>query len=346
MTNPCKFCNTTISDTVERKFIEVNRVSDWEVLTDSGYKPIISSNKTIKYVVYEIILDNGYYLKCADDHIVFDETFNEIFVKELSVGQYIQTNSGLSKIQMVKNLDYSENMYDLSVDSKDHRFYTNGILSHNSTVVAGFVSWYVLFNSNKNAMILANKMATAKEIFSRVQFMIESCPKWLQQGVKEWNKTSFVLENGSKVSCAATSPSAARGQSISLLVLDEFAFLRPSLAEEFIASVFPTISSAESSKLVIVSTPNGMNHYYKLWTEALQGINGFTAIESHWSNHPKRTQKWADEQRTMLGQVKYNQEIECVTGETVVTIRRNGEIVSVPISELYSLLSIGVTTTN
>ena len=201
--------------------------------------------------------------------------------------------------------------------------------SGKSTTVAGFISWYCLFNANKNSFILANKMATAKEIFSRVQFIVENCPKWLQQGVKEWNKTSFMLENGSKVSCAATSASAVRGQSISFLALDEFGFLRPNLAEEFIASVFPTISSAESSKLVIVSTPNGMNHYYKMWMEAKAGLNGFVAIESHWTDHPKRNQKWADEQRAILGDVKFAQEIECsfvgssytlVSGEKLSTL--------------------------
>lgn len=238
------------------------------------------------------------YIKCAKDPIYFLETY----------GKIVSLDDGIINFQLY---EYQKRIIK-SIKSEKKTLSKLFRQSGKSTVVAGFVAWYALFNPNKNAMILANKMATAKEIFSRVQFMIESCPKWLQQGIKEWNKTSFVLENGSKVSCAATSPSAARGQSISLLVLDEFAFLRPSLAEEFIASVFPTISSAESSKLVIVSTPNGMNHYYKLWTEALQGINGFTAIESHWSNHPKRTQKWADEQRTMLGPVKYNQEIECL----------------------------------
>lgn len=184
--------------------------------------------------------------------------------------------------------------------------------SGKSTIVAGYVAWYCLFNSDpKNACILANKMATAKEIFSRVQMIIELCPKWIQQGVRSWNKTSFELENGAKCFCAATSPSAVRGQSISLLVLDEFAFLSSALAEEFIASVFPTISSSESSQLVIVSTPKGMNHYYKLWCEAEAGINGFVAIQGRWQEHPKRNQAWYEEQKAILGDVTTAQEIDC-----------------------------------
>lgn len=206
-----------------------------------------------------------------------------------------------------------------------------------STVVAGYVAWYCLFKDSKHACILANKMSTAKEIFSRVQMIIELCPKWLQQGIKIWNKTSFELENGTKCFCGATSPSAVRGQSISLLVLDEFAFLGANLAEEFIASVFPTISSSQTSQLIIVSTPKGMNHYYKLWTEAEQGINGFVPIHGRWQEHPKRDQGWANEQRAILGDVKYAQEVECITGRSIITVRnkKTGLIENIRIDELY-----------
>lgn len=180
-----------------------------------------------------------------------------------------------------------------------------------SSVTAAYVLWYVNFNANKSAAILANKAAIAREIFSRVQFMFEELPVWLKKGVKEWNKTSFTLENDTTCFCAASSPSSIRGKSISLLVLDEFAFLSQNLADEFIASVFPTISSGETTKMIIVSTPHGMNHFYKMWSEAEQGINGFVAVPGDWKEHPDRTQKWADDMRAKLGEVKYNQEILC-----------------------------------
>lgn len=180
-----------------------------------------------------------------------------------------------------------------------------------STIIAAYFAWYVLFNDNKTAVVLANKQAIAKEIFSRVQFIIENLPQWLQQGVVEWNKTSFELENGSKCLAAATSASAVRGMSINLLLCDEFAHLKPNLAEEFIASVFPTLSSSESSKLIIISTPNGMNHYHKMWVEAINKRNEFVTVEGRWQEHPKRTPAWAEAQRQKLGEVKYRQEIEC-----------------------------------
>lgn len=178
-----------------------------------------------------------------------------------------------------------------------------------STVCAAYIAWYILFNEFKTAAILANKASIAKEIFSRIQFMLECLPKWLSQGVVEWNKTSLELENGSKCFCAASSPSSIRGKSINLLLCDEFAHLSNNLSEEFISSVFPTISASQESKLIIVSTPKGLNAFRKLWVDAENGLNGFVTCDGHWTEHPDRTQKWADDQRAILGELKYNQEV-------------------------------------
>lgn len=181
-----------------------------------------------------------------------------------------------------------------------------------STVVAGYFAWFVMFGGkDTNSAILANKLAVAKEIFSRVQFIIENCPKWLQQGVKEWNKTSLVLENGSRVFCSATSPSAVRGFSLDNIFCDEFGHLNSNLAEEFIASVFPTLSSSKTSKLIIVSTPKGMNHFYNIYTEAVNGTNGFVAVDAHWSENPGRDEKWLADQLAELGELKFRQEVLC-----------------------------------
>jgi hypothetical protein len=180
-----------------------------------------------------------------------------------------------------------------------------------TTMVVGYILWYILFNEDKFVAILANKAPTAREILNRIKIAYESLPMWLQQGVRVWNKGDIELENNCRVMATSTASSAIRGYSISLLYLDEFAFVPTNIADEFFTSVYPTISSGTQSKILISSTPNGMNHYYRMWTEAVEGQNGFKHIEANWRQVPGRDQSWADDQRRILGEEKFSQEMEC-----------------------------------
>ena len=180
-----------------------------------------------------------------------------------------------------------------------------------TTMVVGYILWYVLFNTDKTVAILANKAPTAREILSRIKIAYEALPMWLQQGVKTWNKGDIELENNCRIMATSTASSAIRGFSISLLYLDEFAFVPTNIADEFFTSVYPTISSGTESKILISSTPNGMNHYYRMWTEATENRSGFVSIEANWRQVPGRDQAWADEQRKVLGEEKFMQEMEC-----------------------------------
>ena len=202
-------------------------------------------------------------------------------------------------------------MFDMTVDSDDHRFYTDGILSHNTTTAAAFILWSILFKENYSVAILANKMSQAREILSRIQRSYEALPKWLQQGVVEWNKGNIELENGSKVLAAATSSSAIRGTSQNLLYLDEFAFVPSHIQEEFFSSVYPTITSGLTTKVVITSTPNGLNMFYKIWTDSERGHNSYTRISVHWSDVPGRTAKWAEEQIRNTSPEQFRVEFGC-----------------------------------
>lgn len=256
------------------------------------------------------------YLRCARDPVYFIQTYAKI----------VSLDDGIVNFNMYP---YQERIIKAIHNNKNilgKLFRQAG----KSTIVAAYFAWYILFNDNKTAVILANKQAIAIEIFGRVQFIIENLPSWLQQGIVEWNKKSLVLENGSRCIAAATSDSAVRGMSVNLLLLDEFAHLRPSLAEEFIASVFPTLSSSESSKLVIISTPNGLNHYHKLWVDASNRRNDFVTVEGHWRENPARTQQWADEQRKKLGEIKYRQEIECAFEGSSYTLIDGVKLASIP----------------
>jgi hypothetical protein len=168
-----------------------------------------------------------------------------------------------------------------------------------------------LFQENKTVAILANKSSAAREVLSRYELMYEMLPIWMQQGVKTFNKGDIELENGSKVFTAATSTSGIRGKSVNWLYIDEAAIIPNNVAEEFFTSVYPTISAGQTTKILLTSTPLGYNHFWKFWNEAEQGLNGFVSLFIPYSKIPGRDDKWAEEQKAMLGELKFNQEVLC-----------------------------------
>ena len=183
--------------------------------------------------------------------------------------------------------------------------------SGKTTTIISYILHYVLFNEQMRVAILANKAATARDILSRLQLAYENLPKWLQQGVMSWNKGSLDLENGSRIVASSTSSSAVRGGSYNMIFLDEFAFVPHNVAEDFFSSVYPTISSGKNTKVVIVSTPNGMNLFYKLWSDAESGKNSYNPIDVHWSEIPGRDEKWKVETIANTSQEQFNREFEC-----------------------------------
>jgi hypothetical protein len=218
-------------------------------------------------------------VKCSQDPIYFAENHMKI----------VNVDQGLITIPLY---DYQK---DIITTVLNERF-TVAECSRQSgktTSITVFVLWYIIFNPNKTVAILANKAETAREILSRIQLAYEHLPKWLQQGVIEWNKGSFELENGSRVIAAATSSNNIRGYSINLLIIDEAAFIDN--WDEFFTSVFPTISSGASTKLVLVSTVNGLNHFYKITSLARQNKNNYKLISVPWQNVPNRDEKWKEE---------------------------------------------------
>ena len=161
-----------------------------------------------------------------------------------------------------------------------------------TTTVVSYLLHYIVFNDNVNVGILANKATTSREILQRLQLSYENLPKWMQQGIVSWNKGSMELENGSKILAASTSASAVRGMAFNIIFLDEFAFVPNHIADEFFASVYPTISSGKSTKVIIVSTPKGMNHFYRMWHDAERNKSEFIPTEVHWSEVPNRDEVW------------------------------------------------------
>lgn len=176
---------------------------------------------------------------------------------------------------------------------------------------AACILWYTLFQESKTVAILANKGSAAREVLDRYQIMYENLPLWMQQGVKTWNKGNVELENGGKIYTAATTSSGIRGKSVNWLYIDEAAIIPNNVAEQFFASVYPTISAGKTTKILLTSTPLGYNHFWKFWNEAEKNKNGFVSHFIPYWEIPGRDEAWAEEQLRMLGELKFNQEVLC-----------------------------------
>jgi len=275
-------------------------------------------------VIHQYTLDEvEEYMKCAKDV----EYFARKYIKIVNVDHGLMPfNMWDFQAKMLKT--FQENRFSICKLPRQ---------VGKTTVVVAYMLWYILFEEDKFVAILANKAKTSREILNRIKLAYEALPLWLQQGVKAWNKGDIELENNCRILADSTSGSAARGYSISFLYLDEFAFVPNNVAEEFFTSVYPTISSGKTSKILISSTPNGMNHFYRIWKEAEDRINGFHTIEANWREVPGRTDAWALEQKKVLGEQKYLQEMECVGEDTLITVKNKitGEIKKITIGELY-----------
>ena len=180
-----------------------------------------------------------------------------------------------------------------------------------STTVVSYLLHYAVFNDNVNIAILANKASTARDLLGRLQLAYENLPKWMQQGILAWNKGSLELENGSKILAASTSASAVRGGSYNVIFLDEFAFIPNHIADQFFASVYPTISSGQKTKVIIVSTPHGMNHFYRMWHDAEASKNEYIPTDVHWSEVPGRDEKWRTQTIANTSEAQFKVEFEC-----------------------------------
>ena len=180
-----------------------------------------------------------------------------------------------------------------------------------STTSVSYLLHYAIFNNNVNIGILANKASTARDLLGRLQTAYENLPKWMQQGILAWNKGSLELENGSKILAASTSAAAVRGMSFNIIFLDEFAFVPNHIADDFFSSVYPTISSGKSTKIIIVSTPKGMNHFYRMWHDAEREQNEYVPTQVHWSEVPGRDAKWREQTIKNTSEQQFKVEFEC-----------------------------------
>ena len=237
------------------------------------------------------------YLKCKEDPVYFAMTYIKIISLDEGIVPFKMWDFQQELIE-----SFHENRFNIAKLPRQ---------TGKSTTCVSYLLHYILFNDNVNVGILANKLSTARDLLGRLQLAYEQLPMWLQQGIVVYNKGSMELENGSKILAASTSASAVRGMSFNIIFLDEFAFIPNHIAEQFFSSVYPTITSGTSTKVIIISTPNGMNHFYKLWVDAQKGRNGYAWNEVHWSKVPGRDAKWKETTIANTSERQFTQEFEC-----------------------------------
>jgi hypothetical protein len=257
------------------------------------------------------------YLKCQDDPIYFIENYCHI----------VTLDSGL---QLFKLYECQKTKVDIIMNDRKV-ILMEGRQQGKTVTAAACILHYTIFNADKTVAIMANKTASAREVLLRYQTMYENLPIWMQQGVKTWNKGDVDLENNCRVFTAATTTSGIRGKSVNWLYIDEAAIIPNNVADEFFASVYPTISAGETTKILLTSTPLGYNHFWKFWNEAEKKVNGFTNHFIHYTEIPGRDEKWAEEQLKLLGELKFTQEVLCEflgSSNTLINARTIGALSS------------------
>jgi hypothetical protein len=258
------------------------------------------------------------YLKCQKDAIYFIENFCQI----------ITLDRGL---QPFKLYDCQKEKVDIILNNRKV-ILMEGRQQGKTVTAAACILWYTIFQEDKTVAIMANKTAAAREVLARYQTMYENLPIWMQQGVKTWNKGDVELENNCKVFTAATTTSGIRGKSVNWLYIDEAAIIPNNVAEQFFASVYPTISAGETTKILLTSTPLGYNHFWKFWNEAEKKANGFVNHFIHYTEIPGRDEAWAEEQFKLLGELKFNQEVLCEflgSSNTLINAKTIGNLSSI-----------------
>lgn len=252
------------------------------------------------------------WLKCSQDIFEFAKYF------------YIITANGLQPIPLREYQKKELTTICARTPGRMNRIIMQGRQSGKTTIATLFLTWVALFEKDKTIAILANKESQAMEIMSRIRDAYIQLPLWLQQGITSWSKGAIALENGTKMFAAASSSSSIRGKTVDYMLVDEFAHLDDNIAEDFMMSVFPTQASRPDSKLILISTPKGMNHFYDIWQKAVNNQNSFIACKVQWWEIEGRDEEWKQRIIRDQGPVYFAQEFACLGGDETVRIKHNG----------------------
>ena len=240
-------------------------------------------------------------LSAADEHIVFDKDMNQVFIKDLKINDYIQTKDGLRKVKRIKRRKQKVSMFDLTIDSPDHRYYTNDILSHNTVMTTIYLAWVSIFSVDKNIMCLSNKGDSSKEIMAKTKIIFEHMPFFMKPGILKNDVMEMKFDNGCRLKSTNTTKRSAIGFAIDVLYIDEMAHIAENIIDEFWENVYPTVSEMDG-KIILTSTPNSFNLFADIFTKAVDGKNDFNPIEVTWQQLPGRDKAWYDREIANLGE--------------------------------------------
>ena len=341
------------------KYVDEYSIKDnIEVYTDTGFSKVSSISVTKPFEIYELST-KSFTLECADTHIVFDRDYNEVFVKDLHIGDYIQTKNSLEQVTSIKKKDISICMGDLSLNDSNHRFYSNGILSHNSTTTAIYCLWKILFSIDKNALILSKSGPAGRDLVAKIKDMYLYLPYYLKCGTMKWNQSEISFDNNCSITTEAFSPTAGLGKTINILILDEFAWCPPNDVELFYNNIIPTVTTISDSNVCIMSTQNGFNLFYRLYRAAELGKSQYAPFKVDWYQVPqynkdtkqweKRDEKWKEMMVGVLGSeeafyyqygTQFSASNKCLVSREALTKIRNNTTVFEKIGDKIDWLYI------
>lgn len=296
------------------------------VETDTDFQKSDKIHITKQFKPYKLTLESGEILLGADNHIVFGENYNEIFIKHLTNKDKIWTKTGLIKVKSVKKCFSKVQMFDLTVNHPNHRYWTNNILSHNTITSAIYILHYALFNNDKNILIAANKGDTAKEILDKIKLIYQGLPYFLQKGISVWNQKTVRFDNNCNIKGFNMTATSSIGNTADFVYIDEFAYIQDSISEKFYKSIQPTLISVENSKMIITSTPNGDNLFKKLFIDAEEGKNNFASMRVYWYQVPGRNVSYV---RLLEDKLKLNKfDKKFIYDEIINHFNPNDEIIN------------------
>lgn len=270
----------------EDKIVWSHILNGVEVCSKTGWVPVTYIHETKPFYIYKLTTKNGLHLDCADEHLVFDESMNTKWVVDLKIGDMIQTEYGVDEVLNIEKTNIKVSMCDISVLEEDESYYTNHILSHNTTTSAIFLLHYALFNTDKNTLVVANKRRTSVEILDKIKKIYLEVPYFLKPGILKWNEAEIVFDNGCRVMAEATTINSGISFTFHCVLADEFAHIAPNILDKFYNNIFPTITAGRA-RFIITSTPLDYNLFYRLFKAAEAGENDYAPFSTDWWEVPE-----------------------------------------------------------